>query len=472
MNNNTIILYPSNWLYNAGVIGLLRVLESASASKFELLADDGTIEGNNLIDSVKRTVTTKNTTPLPKPLDELSAWHWNYTSLSFEWNYGSVKNFVRQNLERARQVSNRTKLRDQLTCKGFAYGTSSVDFGNINQHITDIFAKAFGRNPTLTVDQAANEIVNMIDQNKHAYIYRKSIGYLFSKGGFYSNLFNPSWFKDLRKFIEFFGEQSIFRKSNSRSKCVFCSGSNFELEPIDAEQMSFLFPVFSQFPNAYWRNDEKAVTQICSFCRFIILHQHLSLSRLSDGSEIFINAPSFRVMYEMNKLAKELYGTSSAEETRSKRETLAMSVIEYVTRIRATLGVWTAMNLEIVSRKGSEIEFFSLPYEVIQLISDREIAAQLSEIGEFKILDLVLKQEYSKLPEVGYRLLRIALANERGKQDRDFINDWLYLDRNKQKQIDLQHFADKILHLYALIEQKQQRSASYGHTSIARTYAR
>jgi CRISPR-associated protein Cst1 len=230
--------------------------------------------------------------------------------------------------------------------------------------------------------------------------------------------------------------------------------------------MSFLFPVFSKFPNAYWQNNERAVTQVCSLCKFIIIHHHLTLTRLSDGSEIFINAPSFKVMHHLNKFAKETFGASSLEEARGKREILAMSVIEYATKIKTTLGVWTGMSLEIVSRGRGQIEFFSVPYDVIRLLSDREIAAILSEVGEFRILNLVLKQQYAKLVELGYRLLRIALNDERGKQDRGFVSDWLYLDRNRQRQNDLRRTAENILRLYALIEHKLQRSKPYEHANI------
>jgi len=403
---SSITLYPSNWLYNAGMIGLIRVLERIEGVHTSSIGAGGgvTIDLSTTLSSSHTIEDQGEKFEIP-----LLALHWLLES----W--------------------------EQLTEK---QGRSE------SERIKEVWGKLFNA--------------------WYRGFFNADTRYLFK-----ASKRSKALILQLSDFLESLLDQDV---DEGRNSCSFClRNSNFKYKNIFTSEHSKQLGASSGekgVPNSFWNLNPDQSLHVCDFCSFVLLNHHLALTRLSDGSEIFINAPSFRVMYEMNKLAKELYGTSSAEETRSKRETLAMSVIEYVTRIRATLGVWTAMNLEIVSRKGSEIEFFSLPYEVIQLISDREIAAQLSEIGEFKILNLVLKQEYSKLPEVGYRLLRIALAKERAKQDRDFINDWLYLDRNKQKQIDLQHFADKILHLYALIEQKQQRSASYGHTSIARTYAR
>lgn len=460
-----IVFYPSNWLYNAGVVGLLRVLEGAGENVAGLLSDDGTIEGNEVISRIEEIISIKKASSLSKPLDELPLWHWNYTKLSFEWNYGTERNFVAEKLERAQYSTNRTQLRDQLRCGEFAYENCSVDFKEVNRRIAEVFTQTFGRNATLTIDQARDEIVKAIEEKRDAYIYRKAIGYLFSQGGFYQNFFNPGWFSDLKRFIEFFTKDKVFKISTQGLRCGLCSGRDFEVEPIDATQMSFLFPVFSQFPNAYWQNNKTAVTQVCSLCKFIIIHHHLALTRLSDGSEIFINAPSFKVMYYLNKFAREAFGVSSSAEARTKREILAMSVIEYATKIQTTLGVWTGMNIEVVSRQGDKIEFFGLPYEVIQLLADRRIASLLSQIGEFSILNLVLGQDFSRLMELGYRLLRIGLKPyaERGESENRFVNDNLRLDKNRR---NTQRVAEQIFQLCALIEEKRKRRETYEYVGI------
>lgn len=42
----TITLYPSNWLYDAGVVGLLRVVEGCQRRIDEWLKEDGSVEGD------------------------------------------------------------------------------------------------------------------------------------------------------------------------------------------------------------------------------------------------------------------------------------------------------------------------------------------------------------------------------------------------------------------------------------------
>jgi len=458
---SSITLYPSNWLYNAGVIGLLRVLESARKDVKCFLPTEGMID---VPYSLLEDALQERAGDLPEPLNNLPVWHWHYIQTSFESNYGSIADFISNMLKRAERANNRDQLKGQLKCKNFKYESKEVDCGDVNGKVDKIWEKTFGRSAELSIDTATGEMVKAIDPIKSAYIYRKTVGSLFSKGGFYQNFYNPSQFGHLNKFIDLFTKEKILKYSGSpsTSSCGFCSEAKFEVEPINAMQMSSLFPVFSQFPNAYWQNKEEAVTQICSLCKFLVVHHHLALTSLSDGSEIFINAPSFQVMYYLNKFVHEVFGALSAEEMRNKRNILATSVIEYATKVQATLGVWAGMNIEVVSRRGNQIEFFSLPYEVVQLLSDRRIAGLLSQIGEFSIMNRVLDQDFSRLMETGYRLLRIGLKpyGERGKSENDFINQTLRLEKNRR---DPARVADQIFELCALIEEKQNRRKAYEH---------
>jgi CRISPR-associated protein Cst1 len=351
---SSITLYPSNWLYNAGVIGLMRVLEELGEEIEKFIFKDGTVG----------LLITKNS--------------------------------------------------------------------------SEIFDKW----------------VELSPKSKEG----KSMVYGF-KNAYYANQTE----KSIKHRIESLLGKSTYKSGKIEFSCSFCT-SKIKVKKTDA---TFLNQAFGNillgseksFSNMYWSNS--ASDFICQQCEFIIMCHHLALTRLSDGSEIFINAPSFKVMYYLNKFAREVFGALS-EEMHSKRNILAMSVIEYATRIRATLGVWTGMNIEIVSKskRGDQIEFFSLPYEVIQLLSDRRIAGLLSQIGEFSILNRVLDQDFSRLMETGYRLLRIGLKpdRERGKSENDFVNQTLRLGKNRR---DPARVADQIFQLCALIEEKRNRRKSY-----------
>ncbi len=123
------------------------------------------------------------------------------------------------------------------------------------------------------------------------------------------------------------------------------------------------------------------------------------------------------------------------------------------------------MNIEVVSRHSGKIEFFSLPYEVIQLLVDRNIASLLSQIGEFTVLNLILNQDFSRLLEFGYSLLRIGLKpqGDRGKSERDFVHHHLRLENNRKNPARV---AEQIFKLYAFIEEKQKRGKDYEPISI------
>lgn len=212
-----------------------------------------------------------------------------------------------------------------------------------------------------------------------------------------------------------------------------------------------------KFPNSYWNFNSGL--KICHFCTFLLIHHHLAFTKLSDDSEIFINAPSFKLMYELNKLVRELFGKTNVDSTK-KREILAMSVIEYTRRLQTTLGQWNAMNIEIViksfkldksqtpPKKIEYLDFYSLPYETIQLISDKEIASILSDLGEFSVLNSILRGSFKELLPVAHYLIRFSMKDELNKSEKNLIEEYFKREKNKKK---LNITAQKILKLYANI---------------------
>jgi len=359
---SSLTLYPSNWLYNASVIGLLRSAEEVE--KFPVkpwLKKDGSVS-------------------LPLPF---------FSKLNLEERYfgnNKISSIVgKNNLYR-----NFLQLEQKGVFKDFVVALDSLDC------LQEDYCDICGNGKCLD----AKTIDNLKEQDPGE-----------------------------KKFIDRIRNFSIVHYSD-------------------------LGPSLNEFPNAFWNLSQSA--RVCHLCSFLIIHHHLALTRLSDGSEIFINAPSFQVMWYLNKFAREVFGSASSEEMRNKRNILAMSVIEYATKIQTTLGVWTGMNIEVVSRRGGEIKFFSLPYEVIQLLADRRIASLLSQIGEFEILNRVLDQDFSRLMEMGYRLLRIGLKPyiDRAKSENDFVNQMLRLEKNRQNTTLL---AEQIFKLCALIEEKRTK---------------
>ena len=126
------------------------------------------------------------------------------------------------------------------------------------------------------------------------------------------------------------------------------------------------------------------------------------------------------------------------------------------------------MNVEVVNRyktiidrttKIDKIDFFSLPYEIVLLLSDNEIASLLDDIGEFSVLNLVLDGNFRRILELAERIFKIALKpeKERGTQEKNFMNDKVRLKKNKENLI---LFSQKLFKLYALIEEKAKKEVS------------
>ncbi|MCL6524838.1 MAG: hypothetical protein K6T34_09275 [Thermoflavifilum sp.] len=361
-NPSTITLYPSNWLYNAGVIGLLQSMEEIEKIEVhKIMAANGSL----------------------------------YLKLPF--------------------------------------------FSNLN-----IYDRYFGEKKISYIVLGKNNLYRNYLQANQKDLFIKFVKALDSSSNSRRNLCNicgSGWFLDDTTV------NSINQNDPGKNSKFLDRIRNFSIV-----HYSDLGPSKNEFPNSFW--NLKQSTAVCHLCSFLIIHHHLALTRLSDKSEIFINAPSFEVMYHLNRFARNVLGTSSSEELRTKREILAMSIIEYAIKIQTTLGVWSGMNIEIVSKYGNVIDFFSLTYEVIQLLSDRRIAGLLSKIGEFSIVNLVLDRKFPQLLELGYRLLRIGIKKNRSNSEEKFINEYLRLEKKNKKQ--LLTVANDILNLYALIEEKKK----------------
>ncbi len=379
-----IELYPSHWLYNAGVVGFLNVLDAASLSVENLLRDDGTVRGD--ISVMFKEKIKHNDFEIPKVL-----WYW-----FIESGYKLKKDFN----------ENGDVIKD-------IWGT----LFNV------VYRGFFNANPT------------------NLYTHSKT---------------SPALIETLLIFINSFAEYSV--QNETCSFCLKCGTFNYK-NNFSSEHFKELggSDGVKGMPNSFWNNKKEDGTKICDTCSFILLNRHLAYSKLNDYRDIFINAPSFKLMYYLNKFLNSSISGSNKAEHRNKRALLAMSVIEYASKTNSLLGQWAGMNIEIISQKGKDIEFFSLPYETVQLISNKQIAGLLSNIGEFKILNIVLDGRFKQLVDLGYQLLRIAIKQNINSGDWKYVNYILFLPSNRNSSFAIKQTANKILKLYALIETRMNK---------------
>jgi CRISPR-associated protein Cst1 len=363
MENDVIVLYPGNWLYNAGVIGFLDSLKEVEGISYEDVAnfkDDGSLE-------IKKDI---------------------FKNLNVEERYFG-----------ARKIAS-------------IVGNADLYKNYLQEYWKDKFHYFV-------------EKLSKVEESEEAL----SCGLCY------------------RKFILL--KDDIKELENIGLKKFLDGISKF-----DMRHMSMLGPSQKRFPNSFWNNSQSF--HICPLCSYLIIHHHIALVELSDKykSKIFVNAPSFKVMWHLNRYVKEVYGRKKIEVI---RELLGMSIIELSLKFHIQLGKWTMMNIEVVNqyREGNndKIEFFSLPYETILLLLDRNIASLINDVGEINVLNLVLDGKYREILDFGERVFKVGIKNKNdwGKQESDFINKKIKLDKNKN---NLVTFSQKLFKLYALIEEK------------------
>ncbi len=404
LSSSKLTLYPANWLYNAGVVGFLRVLDAMGEDVEGMLRKDGGVE----VEREKFSKIFSERANKEKPLDILAIWHWYFIEETFKSYYLSLEEFIFSQITKIPKGAQKSQIRDSILKANFKF--DGVSFDEEIKLIKEKFKGISEDSSESELRRISEEIRKIIKPKEDFYKYRKVIGFLFSSGGYYQNLFNPSHFKKVEKFVEKFNYDEIFKQNSNQTKCFFCTKGIYKVFPVDLQFMSYLFPA-PAFPNSYWNLQSHSAIGICTLCKFLIVHHHLSLINLPNNSQIFINAPSFKIMWYLNRYAREIYGREKAERV---EQILSMSLIEMTLRLNRELSRWTAMNIEVVLKRGDEINFFSLPYEVVRIITNRKVASLLSRINRYDVLNLVLKGDFEGILRMGERMLREGV-NSRNK---------------------------------------------------------
>ena len=388
MERKAITLYPSNWLYNAGVVGFLRVLEKNKVS-LQFDNEEGLDEGTVIFDLTK------------------------------QWKSFSVRYFLTYFKIYADEV-----ISDKNKKEWYSITRAKEKIRKLWGTLFNVYFRGLFNPNTFSIRRGIK-----ID-----------------------NLFNgKNYWKNFNDFID----RALSPRSyvSSNIICSFCNRKIYqnEYKPfLTSEHIKILGASLREVPNSFWNGRIKGSNNICNTCTFMILNYPVGVIKLSDYSEIFVNAPSFKLMWYLNKYAKEIYEKQKIKEV---KEILGMSIIEMATKLYVQLGKWAMMSIEVVSKYQDRIEFFSLPYEIILLLYDREIASLLNDIGEFKILNMVLNRKFNKIISFGEKILRIALKPkmERKRQENNFINKEINLQKNRENLIN---FSQKLFRLYALINEK------------------
>ena len=357
-----IKIYPSNWLYNASVIGFLR-----SIYDFEKCNVEEWFE-NNIVS-------------LPRDIFEKLEINNRY------FNDNKISSIV-GNSPLYRNYINPSRSQDKSGFVDFVNELSKVV--EQGQDFCGICSKNF------TLLQESKERLNK-KWSEYSQSKSKEEKAVKSKGS--------------KKVKESKPEETGFD--------TFLSN----LQRYNVMHNNLIAPSVGEFPNAFWNLKDSIL--ICPLCAYLIIHYHIPFedAQTKDG-QIFINAPSFKVMWHLNKFAKELLSKNRSYQL---REILGISLIEFAQRFFVTLGAWSIMNIEMVIKKGTKIDSYSLPYEISRLLLQKEIASLISATKEPLVLEIILNGKFDYLLTLANKVLRCSFTGKNANDDKyisKLINNW------------------------------------------------
>ncbi len=364
---NYIELYPSNWLYNAGVIGFVKVLEEGffNQDMLKRIFNGNKIEINIEIikEKVDLKIRGKENLCIPKILWE----YFRLFGLKFLEEKTSWKN--------KREIE-KEKVLNLIYSNSLSLDVIKISWGTLfNQY----FRGLFNANTHKILEEKG--IKRLIKFTKEAF-HKEKDG---SDNGLNCSICGKN-FKTKKEYLDFY-------KFTSRHIRILGSS-----------------PTEKGMPNSFWNFKESA--PICLLCSYFILHYPLSFLKMKEG-EIFINTPFFYLTWDLNKFAEEIL---NRQKEYSIRKLLGSSFIEWAIKKRTLLGAWTMRNIEIVIKKGNTIDYFDLPYHITKILLDYEIASLIKQINEEKIFDLIVEGKFSELEKVNYLVLKTLLKLKNNDQ--------------------------------------------------------
>ncbi len=366
MEEKTIKIYPSNWLYNASVIGFLK-----SVSEIEQYDIEKWFE-NNIV-------------ALPKDIFANLKISDRYFSNDKTNNISSI---VGQS-SLYRNYINPSRPQDKEGFSDFVKELSIVN--EYGQDFCGICSKNFALLP---------ENINKLNEawTNHGQATEKK---------------KKEETKKLKK-----TKKSIESKSESNGFEIFFSN----LRKYNVAHNNLIAPSTGEFPNAFW--NLKDSFSICPLCAYLIIHHHIPFeSAKTQNGQIFINAPSFKKMWHLNKYASQMLDRRNSYQF---REILGISFMDLAQKVFTTVGAWSMMNIEMVIKgynhatKQTDIDYYSLPYELSRLLLNKEIANLIGQTKENYIFEIVLSGKVDSLLILNQKILRYSITNSSAFEDKYF----------------------------------------------------
>ncbi len=452
MSESKIILYPSNWLYNAGVVGLLRVLEFGGKEDAFDFNGDGSVE-----------IT-------PFAFDNFEIYYFEYVS----------KLYLLQKIN-LRDVA--TKV-DDSKIKKELIGLEQRLQEKINNLKSNQDVKAFFSDVKLIMseEKLEKEFSNLSIDSKYKEeklrqikeIYESITGF---KGQsdylsvFYFNknvVANPKGKRPERprdfqkKYLE-----PILKQNQGDNLCILCGNkySNDLLTELTEGDFSILGISKDKFFNFYnyFAKDGVSYNKKCSLCQLVLLCAFAGFNykpfplREMDGTDyIFINYPSFENAFKVNNRLNEefknyQYGTFADGGINTYLKSMEL-ILEIVTK----KSKWLLQNtyfceIKVTARKDQskpKFVYFNIDKSFAEVFEEFNIGALLKRLSlrfeiykdNFVFLSAeVLKRLLEKKPLI-YIAFRI-IQDKIEKKDTDFssLESLIFLEFliNQKRRFDM-----------------------------------
>lgn len=403
-DNQTITLYPSSWVYNASIVGFLRVLSKCEINVEELFnKQHGTV---SIPIEYIRKILNENEPEAQnyELLKQYKKWHWNYVWESYlrlrekvdKKIEKHIKEQKKKNIQQPEEPIEELKILKTIT---MLLGTGSDFYRNYLD--------------SQEVEEHSNN--KGIKQQRNATKDEKEKEYLRIFGSMFSSIVDK-----------------ISSSQNSqRFQCNLCYRNTYETKEVTTIYSYLLFQSASTFQNSFWGNIVDAGMKICLLCRFLILHFYIGA--LNGKEKIFINTPNLFVTYKLNQLLENNTFLLSSME-------FQIRILYEIVKYKSLLGYWSMSNIQLVRIDNScrGLDFMDIPSNRLVILCDYEVVNIINKVGTFKFFEAVINLDFRSLEKLCYYALKyvyILLSNDSdiSEEMNQFLVDYLGKDFLKGK---------------------------------------
>jgi len=298
------------------------------------------------------------------------------------------------------------------------YNAGVIGLMRVFQSINNIEESFLQDDGCIKIDRNIFEKIN-VDKN---YFSEGKVSSIVCNSPIYKNYLQKSWEPSFKYFINHLKTlaqyddcgicgRGFYLPDNIINSCQDESKENLKkflqgIRMLDVRLNNNLAPSKKLFPNSFWNYNSSL--KVCDLCGYILIHHHIPFeSAKTQSGEIFINAPSFKVMWYLNKFAEQMLSKNKSYQI---REILGMSFIEFSQKVAVTLGTWSMMNIEMIIKNGDRIYYYSLPIEITRVLLQKDIASLISSTNEPIVLETILSGKFSQLITLSHDVVRSLIT--------------------------------------------------------------